>query len=167
MTKFEIINSKMIGGEALERQLAIWRFKNERLVFTNGCFDILHRGHIDYLAKAADLGSILIVGLNTDASVKRIKGGSRPVNNEYDRALLLSALYFVNAVILFDEDTPYRLIHVIQPDILVKGGDYRAEEIVGNDIVTAKGGQIVIIDLLPGYSTTSLFNKIKKLHEQG
>ncbi len=164
MTKLEIITLKMPGVEALERQLAVWRFKKERLVFTNGCFDILHRGHIEYLARAADLGSVLIVGLNTDASVQRLKGIGRPVNNEHDRALLLASLYFVDAVILFDEDTPYRLIQRVQPDILVKGGDYQADDIVGNDIVRARGGQIIVIDLLPGYSTTSLYTKIKEMH---
>jgi rfaE bifunctional protein nucleotidyltransferase chain/domain len=164
MTKLEIIASKVLGGESLERQLALWRFKNERLVFTNGCFDILHRGHIEYLARAADLGSLLIVGLNTDASVKRLKGISRPVNNEHDRALLLASLHFVDAVILFDDDTPYRLIQRIQPDILVKGGDYQVDDIVGNDIVRAKGGQIIVIDLLRGYSTTSLYTKIREMH---
>jgi len=164
MTKLEIITLKMPGVEALERQLAVWRFKKERLVFTNGCFDILHRGHIEYLARAADLGSVLIVGLNTDASVQRLKGIGRPVNNEHDRALLLASLYFIDAVILFDEDTPYRLIQRVQPDILVKGGDYQADDIVGNDIVRARGGQIIVIDLLPGYSTTSLYTKIKEMH---
>lgn len=144
-----------------ENTLNLWRFKDDKIVFTNGCFDILHKGHIEYLAKAASLGTKLIIGLNTDASVKRLKGDSRPVNDENARALLLASLVFVDKVILFDTDTPRDLIDFVQPDVLVKGGDYKPEEIVGYDIVKAKGGEIVTLDFVEGYSTTSLIEKMK------
>lgn len=141
-------------------ELPSWE-ANESLVFTNGCFDILHLGHIDYLGKAADLGDKLIVGLNTDTSVQRLKGDSRPINKQSARAQMLAALSFVDAVILFEEDTPYELIRSIQPNILVKGADYTIEEIVGHDIVIAKGGKVIPIDLLAGYSTTQLIEKLQ------
>ena len=145
-----------------ENTLSLWRFKDDKIVFTNGCFDILHRGHIEYLAKAASLGTKLVIGLNTDASVKRLKGDSRPINDENARALLLASLVFVDKVILFDTDTPRDLIDFVQPDVLVKGGDYKPEEIVGYDIVKAKGGEIVTLDFVEGYSTTSLIEKMKE-----
>ena len=144
-----------------ENTLSLWRFKDDKIVFTNGCFDILHRGHIEYLAKAASLGTKLVIGLNTDAYVKRFKGDSRPINDENARALLLASLVFVDKVILFDTDTPRDLIDFVQPDVLVKGGDYKPEEIVGYDIVKAKGGEIVTLDFVEGYSTTSLIEKMK------
>lgn len=156
------INKKITKTqEDLFRILSLWRFKNEKIVFTNGCFDILHKGHIEYLAKAASLGTKLIIGLNSDASVKHLKGESRPVNNENDRAILLAALSFVDQIVIFDTDTPRDLIQYVQPDILVKGGDYNPQEIVGYDIVKAKGGKVVTIDFIKGYSTTILLNKIK------
>ncbi len=145
-----------------ERTLSLWRFKNDKIVFTNGCFDILHKGHIEYLIKAASLGTKLVIGLNTDASVKRLKGDSRPVNDEKARALLLASLIFVDEVILFDTDTPRDLIDFIQPDVLVKGGDYKIEEIVGYDIVKAKGGEVITLDFIEGYSTTSTIEKMNK-----
>lgn len=148
-------------AKEVENTLSLWRFKDDKIVFTNGCFDILHRGHIEYLAKAASLGTKLVIGLNTDASVKRLKGDSRPVNDENARALLLASLVFVDKVILFDTDTPRDLIDFVQPDVLVKGGDYKPEEIVGYDIVKAKGGEIVTLDFVEGYSTTSLIEKMK------
>lgn len=146
--------------EEASRTLSLWRFKDEKIVFTNGCFDVLHKGHIEYLAQAANLGTKLIIGLNSDASVKRLKGENRPVNDENARALALASLIFVDEVILFDTDTPYDLIDYVQPDVLVKGGDYNPEEIVGYDIVKAKNGKIVTIDFVEGYSTTSILNKI-------
>ena len=146
--------------EEASRTLSLWRFKDEKIVFTNGCFDILHRGHIEYLAQAANIGTKLIIGLNSDASVKRLKGENRPVNDENARALALASLIFVDEVILFDSDTPYDLIDYVQPDVLVKGGDYNPEEIVGYDIVKAKNGKIITIDFVEGYSTTSILNKI-------
>lgn len=148
-------------AEEASKTINIWRFKNDKIVFTNGCFDILHKGHIEYLAKAASLGTKLIIGLNTDNSVKRLKGESRPVNDEKARALLLASLVFVDEVILFDTDTPYDLINSIQPDVLVKGGDYKPEDIVGYDIVKAKGGEVVTLDFIEGYSTTSVIERMK------
>lgn len=130
-------------------------------VFTNGCFDILHPGHVDYLERASALGDILMVGLNSDRSVKNIKGNSRPVNREEDRARVLAALACVDFVILFDSDTPLELIQSIVPDVLIKGGDWPEEKIVGRDTVKQAGGRVLSIDLLPGYSTTDLIDRIK------
>ena len=160
MQKIDIIKAKILCGEELERKLAFWRFKNLKIVFSNGCFDILHAGHVDYLSKAADEGDVLIIGLNTDASTKRLKGPTRPINNQDARAMIMASLSFVTAVVLFDEDTPYNLIKQVQPDILVKGSDYKPEDIVGYDILKAKGGTVKTLDLLPGYSTTSIEQKI-------
>lgn len=158
------INSKIADQkEQLERELAFWRFKNKKIVFTNGCFDILHRGHVEYLAQAASLGDLLILGLNTDSSIKRLKGEGRPVNDQYARALVLSGLSFITKVVYFDQDTPYDLIRYIQPDVLVKGSDYAPENIVGYDIVKAKGGEVVTIRFVEGFSTT---NTILKLNNQ-
>lgn len=156
------ILSKIVRNkEDLRTTLNQWRFKDETIVFTNGCFDILHRGHVEYLAKAAALGSKLIIGLNTNASVRRLKGENRPINDETARALLLSSLIFTDKIVLFDEDTPLELIRFIQPDILVKGNDYKPEEIVGYDVLKAKGGEVVTIELTEGFSTTSILNKLK------
>ncbi len=129
---------------------------NKRKVFTNGCFDILHRGHVEYLEKARELGDILILGLNTDASVKRLKGEMRPINSEIDRAIVLSALWCIDYIILFDEDTPFELIKSIRPDILVKGGDYKIEEVVGREFAK----EVILIDFVDGYSTTNIINKM-------
>lgn len=142
--------------------LESWKQQEQKVVFTNGCFDILHQGHVVYLAKAAELGTKLVIGLNTDASVKRLKGNNRPVNSENERALLLAALAFVDMVVLFAEDTPYELIKAIQPDILVKGADYKPEDIVGYDIVKAKRGRVVTVSLEEGFSTTNVIEKIQK-----
>ncbi len=137
-----------------------WRFDNQRIVFTNGCFDIVHLGHIDYLEKARALGHKLILGLNTDASVSRIKGPLRPVVNEYARARLMAALEFVDLVTLFDEPTPLELIEALRPDVLVKGDDYTVATIVGADFVLANGGTVETVALVPGYSTSKLIGKI-------
>ncbi len=161
MTQLEIIQKKIYHLENLPNQLAVWRFQEKKIVWTNGVFDLLHLGHIDYLSKARDLGDILIVGVNTDASVRRIKKAGRPIQDEKARSTIVAALHFVDAVILFDEDTPYELIKLVQPDVLVKGSDYKAEDIVGSDIVLAKGGTVETIDFLPGYSTTAIEEKIK------
>lgn len=161
MLKSEIIQNKILSADELQRHLTLWRFKGKKIVFTNGCFDILHLGHIDYLMKAADAGDVMIIGLNTDASVRKLKGEGRPVNDEQARALILASLVFVSAVVLFDEDTPYNLIQKIQPDVLVKGNDYKIEDIAGHDIVLAKGGKVITVDLLSGYSTTGLIEKLK------
>jgi rfaE bifunctional protein nucleotidyltransferase chain/domain len=137
-----------------------WKLEGE-VVFTNGCFDILHLGHIDYLEKSKKLGSKLVVGLNTDASVKRLKGPERPLNNEYARARMLAALACTDAIILFDEATPLELITAISPDVLVKGSDYTVDKIVGADFVIEHGGSVKTIDLVEGYSTTGMIEKIK------
>jgi len=162
MTNLEIITSKVFTKETMIHQLSVWRFKNQRIVFTNGCFDILHQGHIDYLSKAADLGNVLIIGVNSDSSTRNLKGPSRPINDEYSRSLILASLHFTNAVILFDEPTPYNLIKFILPDILVKGADYKMDQIAGSDIVLANGGQVVTIELLQGFSTSAIEAKIKR-----
>ncbi|MEM9389952.1 MAG: D-glycero-beta-D-manno-heptose 1-phosphate adenylyltransferase [Bacteroidota bacterium] len=140
-----------------------WQNAGNKVVFSNGCFDILHLGHTDYLEKARALGQKLVVGLNTDESVKKLKGASRPVNNELSRARILAALAFVDAVVLFNEDTPYELIKAIRPTVLVKGDDYLAENIVGADIVKANGGEVKTVSLVEGYSTSLLIEKIKKI----
>ena len=160
MNYFDKISNKILGGDNLAEWLDECRKSGKRIVFTNGCFDILHRGHVEYLAKAASFGDVMLVGLNTDASVKRLKGPSRPVNDEYARAFVLAGLEFVSAVVLFDDDTPYDLIKTVQPDVLVKGSDYKPEDIVGYDIVTAKGGKVVTVDLVEGYSTTGTIEKL-------
>lgn len=161
MNYFDKINNKILDGNGLVAWLDDCIKNDRKIVFSNGCFDILHRGHVEYLAKAAAFGDVMIIGLNTDASVKRLKGPSRPVNDENARAFVLAGLEFVNAVVLFDEDTPYNLIKTIQPDILVKGSDYKPENIVGYDIVTAKGGKVVTVDLVEGFSTTETIAKMK------
>jgi rfaE bifunctional protein nucleotidyltransferase chain/domain len=142
--------------------VADWQAAGQQVVFTNGCFDIVHLGHIDYLEKARALGDRLVVGLNTDASVSRLKGPLRPVVQEHARARLIAALAFVDTVILFDEPTPQALIEALRPDILTKGDDYTIETIVGAEFVLANGGAVKTIPLVQGYSTTQLIEKIKQ-----
>ncbi len=161
MDKLAVIESKIHDNNSLKKIIAYWRFSDKKIVFTNGCFDLLHYGHVDYLSKAASLGDVLIVGLNTDASVSRIKGPSRPVNNERSRLHTMASLFYVSAVVLFDEPTPYNLINLVQPDVLVKGGDYKPETIVGYDIVRKNGGEVKTLDFIPGYSTSLLEQKIR------
>jgi len=163
-SSLEIIQNKIFDLNRLGPQLNRWRFFSKKITFTNGCFDILHLGHVDYLAKASELGDILIVGVNSDKSTTGLKGPKRPINGEKQRIMLLASLQFIDAVILFDEPTPFELIKFIQPDVLVKGGDYKIEEIVGYDVVKAKKGIIKTIDILPGYSTTLIEEKIKQLN---
>jgi rfaE bifunctional protein nucleotidyltransferase chain/domain len=160
MHKLEAIQEKILSGQRLDRWLAVSRFKKRKVVFANGCFDVLHRGHIQYLAQAAGLGDSLLIGLNTDESVKKLKGPLRPYLDENARALILASLSFVTAVVLFNEETPYDLIKKVQPDILVKGGDYKVEEIVGYDLVKARGGEVLTIELVEGYSSTGIIDKI-------
>ena len=155
-------SKKIVTRESISGLLNEWHKKNLKVVFTNGCFDILHLGHVDYLEKASALGHRMVLGLNTDNSVKRLKGPERPVNNEYARARILAALEFVHAVILFDEETPYELIGIVKPDILVKGNDYTPDKIIGSDIVLANGGVVKTIPLVEGYSTTGIISKLKK-----
>lgn len=156
MKQLEIINRKIHTVNSIQPLISIWRFKGDKIVFSNGCFDILHKGHVDYLAQAADLGQRLIIGLNSDRSVKEIKGQNRPLQNEESRQTIIAGLHFVDAVIIFDEPTPYELISAIQPDYLVKGKDYKAEDVVGYDIVKNRGGDVITIELTPGYSTSSI-----------
>jgi rfaE bifunctional protein nucleotidyltransferase chain/domain len=149
--------------EAFFEKLKTWKTSNYKLVFTNGCFDLLHRGHVDSLMKAARLGDKLIVGLNTDQSVNRLKGANRPLMDEQSRSLLIAAMQMVDAVVLFSEDTPYNLIKAIQPDVLVKGSEYAVEEIAGHDLVLARGGSVETIEMTEGISTSALIEKIKNL----
>jgi D-glycero-beta-D-manno-heptose 1-phosphate adenylyltransferase len=148
-------------AEAKE-QVKTWQAKGEKVVFTNGCFDLLHLGHVDYLEKARNLGDRLIVGLNTDASVSRFKGPERPLQDQNSRARVLAALQFVDLVVLFNEDTPLNLITELLPNILVKGSDYLAENIVGADVVKKAAGKVETIDFVTGYSTTRIVEKIKR-----
>lgn len=159
MGQIERIESKIVSLPQLMERLR--HRKGEFVVFTNGCFDILHRGHATYLAQARDLGDLLVVGLNSDDSVRRLKGASRPVVDQASRAYLLAALECVDYVVLFDEDTPYHLISTLLPDILVKGGDYRKEDIVGHDVVEAHGGRVRTLQFVDGFSTTSIIHKIE------
>ncbi|MFD0749987.1 D-glycero-beta-D-manno-heptose 1-phosphate adenylyltransferase [Mucilaginibacter calamicampi] len=152
---------KITDATSLKRKLAAWRFQDKKIVFTNGVFDLLHTGHITYLTKAAELGEKLVIGLNTDASVKRLKGPDRPVNDENSRALLLASFFFVDAIVLFDDDTPLGLINDLKPNILVKGADYAIENIVGAKEVIANGGEVKTIDFVEGFSSTSIIQKIK------
>ena len=159
------LDSKIKSPESLKRILAKLRKHGKRapkIVFTNGCFDILHKGHVTYLQQARKLGDILVVALNTDASVSKLKGLHRPIQDEQSRLTIIAALQCVNAVVLFDEETPYELIKLVQPDVLVKGSDYKPENIVGYDIVIAKGGQVKTIDYLPGFSTSEIEKRIKE-----
>ncbi len=163
MDRIQWIAHKIFTREALVRHCNALRTTGKRIVFTNGCFDILHRGHLDLLAKAADMGHVLIAGVNSDASVKRLKGASRPVNTEEDRTFQLASLLCVDAVCLFEEDTPADLIRAIRPDVLVKGGDYTVDQIAGADFVIQQGGSVEIIPFVTGYATTSLISRIKEL----
>lgn len=141
------------------KQFSEFRNDLQNVVFTNGCFDIIHAGHIDYLSKARNLGEVLVVGLNSDESVRRLKGPQRPINDVDARSKVLASLFFVDYVIVFEEDTPLNLIKSVRPDILVKGGDYTRDTVVGADFVESCGGKVVILPLLKGYSTTSILNK--------
>ncbi len=154
---------KIITIEQLPAQLIRWRLLSKTISFTNGVFDILHEGHIKILTQAASFADILIVGVNADASVKRLKGNNRPENNQDSRALLLAALLMVDAVVIFEEDTPLELIKMIKPDVLVKGGDYTLETIVGAKEVIATNGKVEIIPLEAGFSTTATIEKLKNI----
>ena len=159
MDKLDHIKSKIKDCTEIDTILSYWRFKEQKIIFTNGCFDIIHQGHIEYLAKAAELGNKLIIGLNTDDSVKRLKGDKRPLQDESSRALILASLSFIDLIVSFDEDTPYNLISHIKPDVLVKGGDYSIENIVGFDVIKRYGGEVKTIDFVQGFSTTNIINK--------
>ncbi len=161
MKSVSSIPEKIFTLTELNHQLKRWRLHNKKIVFTNGVFDILHEGHIASLGEAATFGHILIVGINADASVKRLKGNDRPVNNEGSRQLVMASLVMVDAVILFEEDTPLNLITTIMPDVLVKGGDYTIEQIVGAPEVLASGGEVKTVPILEGFSTTGIIEKMK------
>jgi rfaE bifunctional protein nucleotidyltransferase chain/domain len=170
MSRLSSLESKIVSLEDAKRRVNMWHLKNDKVVFTNGCFDILHKGHVTYLAKSAELGDRLIVAINTDASVRELgKGDNRPINPEDARATVLAALGFVDMVVFFDDNTPLSLIEFLQPDILVKGADYDPQEtnpdskkyIVGSDFIKKNGGEVVAIQLVEGYSTTSIIEKSK------
>ena len=157
----ERVKNKIFNKNNLLEKLEIWRSANKKIVFTNGCFDLIHLGHIEVLARSADLGDILIIGVNTDSSIKELKGKNRPIIKENSRAQQLASLEFVDAVILFNEQTPLELIKVIKPNVITKGGDYNSEQVVGNEIAVKNEGEVIIIPLTQGYSTTSILDKIK------
>lgn len=170
MTHLEVLEQKIVDAKGLDRMLMIWRLKSNTVVFTNGCFDILHQGHVDYLCKAKDLGDKLVVAVNSDDSVKRLqKGSSRPIQDERSRALILASLHVVDLVVIFDEDTPLELIKIARPDVLVKGADYDVNEtdpeskrfVVGSDVVKSYGGNVVAIPFLEGFSTSAIEKKIR------
>jgi D-glycero-beta-D-manno-heptose 1-phosphate adenylyltransferase len=158
-----IIQQKIVTLTQLQKEVYRWKFLQKKIAFTNGCFDILHEGHIFSLSAAAKEGDILIVAINSDASTKRLKGNSRPVNNQQSRALLIASLVMVDAVVIFDEDTPLNVITSLLPDVLVKGGDYTVEQVVGAKEVIANGGSVVINKIVEGFSTTGLIAKMQQL----
>lgn len=162
MRRTEIINQKIYSREALVRRIAQVRMAGKSISFTNGCFDILHRGHIASLSEAAAESDFLVVGVNSDASTKRLKGPGRPINSEESRSILLASLLMTDAVIVFDEDTPLELILALKPDVLVKGGDYTIDQIIGAKEVQEYGGRVVINPIVEGFSTTSTLEMIIK-----
>jgi len=162
MNKYQHILQKIQTRESLKQLIETWNKGAEKIVFTNGCFDLLHRGHVDYLAKAAGYGTRLIVALNTDASVSKLKGPHRPIQDQDSRMQIMASMEMVDAVVLFDEETPLELIEEVQPDVLVKGSDYQPENIVGYTVVKSKGGTVATIDFLPGFSTSAIEKKIKQ-----
>lgn len=156
------IESKIYFIDELLKRIEFWRMLGDKIVFTNGCFDILHEGHIHLLASCNEFAERLIVGLNADSSVKELKGPSRPINNQDSRAILLASTQFVDGVIFFYEHTPENLIHAIKPDVLVKGGDWEKEEIIGSNFVESYGGQVKTVPYLKGFSTTEIIERSKK-----
>jgi D-beta-D-heptose 7-phosphate kinase/D-beta-D-heptose 1-phosphate adenosyltransferase len=163
MRKADIIQNRIQPLSQALKILRQWRVLDKKIAFTNGCFDIIHQGHIFSLSQAAKEADYLVVGLNSDASTKRLKGEGRPVNDQQSRAIVLASLLMVDLVVLFDEDTPLELINAVKPDVLVKGGDYTLEQIVGAKEVMANGGRVVINPIIQGFSTTGLIEKIHKL----
>ena len=161
MSHLNTIKKKIYLLDGLQYQVDSWKESGEKVVFTNGCFDILHRGHVEVLARAADLGNRLIIGLNSDQSIQALKGENRPIENEDSRVILLASLSFVDAVILFSEETPLNLISTLKPDVLTKGGDYEIETIVGHKVVEENGGEVILVPFLDGFSSTTIIDKIK------
>jgi rfaE bifunctional protein nucleotidyltransferase chain/domain len=162
MSHLKTLNSKIYNLDALTSQVEQWKMGGNKVVFTNGCFDIIHRGHIEVLARTADLGDKLIIGLNSDKSIQKLKGKDRPIIDEQSRAILLAAFSFVDAIVLFSEDTPLKLISTLVPDVLAKGGDYEIETIVGHEIVQQNGGKVKLVPFVDGFSSTTIIDKIKK-----
>lgn len=159
----QLIQHKILDSDQLKHQVRRWKLLGKKIVFTNGCFDILHKGHMEILSQAAASGDMLVVGVNSDHSVKHLKGEGRPVNDESFRTLMLASLTIVDAVVIFDEPTPLQLIQNTEPDILLKGGDYSLDQIVGAEEVVKNGGEVKIVPLVKGYSTTALIEKIQQL----
>ena len=162
MSHLNKLNNKIYSLEELENKVNAWKQAGEEVVFTNGCFDIIHRGHIEVLAQTADLGDRLIIGLNSDSSIQKLKGKNRPIIDEKSRAILLASFSFVDAVVLFSEETPINLISTLLPDVLAKGGDYKIETIVGCEIVQKNGGEVILVPFVDGFSSTTIIEKIKK-----
>ena len=163
MNQPQVIQSKIYSSKEIIFQVNRWKLLSRSVSFTNGCFDILHPGHIASLSDAAREADFLVVGLNSDASAKRLKGEGRPVMDENSRAIMLASLLMVDAVVIFDEDTPLELIELVRPDVLIKGGDYTLEQIVGAKEVMAYGGRVVINPIIPGFSSTGIIGKIRSL----
>ena len=162
MKNFETIKSKICTLNELKEKVIQWKKDGEKVIFTNGCFDIIHRGHIEVLANTADLGDKLIVGLNTDSSIQKLKGLNRPIIDEESRAILLASLSFVDAIILFAQDNPLNLINTLNPDVLAKGGDYSIDTIIGHEIIRKNGGEVVLIPFIDGFSSSKIISKIKE-----
>ena len=162
MSNLQNITSKIYSLSDLKIQSDKWKENGEKIVFTNGCFDLVHRGHVEVLANTADLGDRLIIGLNSDVSIQKIKGKNRPIIDENSRAILLASLQFVDAIVLFSEDTPKQLIETIEPNVLAKGGDYKVEEIAGHEVVLQNGGEVILVPFIDGFSTTNIVDKIKQ-----
>jgi len=161
MSHLNKLNTKIYSLEELGNKVNAWKKAGEEIVFTNGCFDIIHKGHIEVLAQTADLGDKLIIGLNSDSSIQKLKGEGRPIIDEQSRAILLASLSFVDAVVLFSEDTPINLISTLLPDVLAKGGDYKISSIVGHKVVQENGGQVILVPFVDGFSSTTIIDKIK------
>ena len=162
MKNLQNIKSKIFSLSDLKTQSDKWKQDGDKIVFTNGCFDLVHRGHVEVLANTADLGDRLIIGLNSDVSILKIKGKNRPIIDENSRAILLASLQFVDAIVLFSEDTPKQLIETIVPNVLAKGGDYKIEEIAGHEIVLQNEGEVILVPFIDGFSTTNIVDKIKQ-----
>lgn len=162
MSNFKNIKSKIYSLSDLKIQSDKWKENGEKIVFTNGCFDLVHRGHIEVLANTADLGNKLIIGLNSDSSIKELKGENRPIMDEISRSILLASLQFVDAIVFFSEETPCKLIETLIPDVLAKGGDYKVTEIAGNGVVLENGGEVILFPFIDGISSTNIVEKIKQ-----
>ncbi len=162
MDTYDQIRAKIKTLSEAERQVNSWKKRNKKVVFTNGCFDLIHLGHLSYLMEAKALGDYLVIGINSNASVARLKGTERPVKDQESRVTLMASMQFVDLVVLFDQDTPIELIEKMLPDILVKGGDWLPDQIVGSELVLEHGGAVLSLPFLEGFSTTNFINKIKK-----